>query len=1588
MVMSGLNVTSALDPLALTPGTLRYAVNQANTDAANGTSDTITFAPSLSGATIVLQHGPLEFNAGTGASIWGMQGDFPTISAQGSNVFQVDSGANVYLNGLTIKNGAAINADGGGINNAGILTVDDCTFSGNTATGSGSMGGAIYNTGKLIVAYPSTFTDNSAALGGAVANGPGGTATVENSTFTGNTAAFGGGIYSSGALTVYGCTLSGNSAEFGGGLCNQGGTVTLNTDTLAGNTATGTFIGIGQGGAIYNNGAMSLSATTVSANSGFQGGGIWNGSSLTLVDTIVAGNTLTATTAFGPDVSGSVATSSSYNLIGNGTGLSGISNGVNHNKIGTSSAPINPRLGPLGNNGGSTETMAVLPGSPAISSGGSITTLTSAITAGATVISVADAATIASTALESGIRIDGEALVVWSVNLTNNTLTVSPESSASSHSAGAGVYLGNDQRGTPVPDSLAIGAYQLAAGPAVSLTVSGPTSSGEIAGVPFNVTITAVDASGNTATGDYENVTSLTSSDGQYVFTSPVTLFNGSATVSVVLDKADNITLKASSYSITGTSSSFTVHGAAPYSLTVSANGTATAGVPFNATITAKDAFGNPANGFVTLTSSDNTLDSRIDVSNGSAVVPVTLDVAHTVRLTAASGSVTGTSGVITVQAGPTAHLTMTAPSPVTAGKSFQVTIHLTDAYGNPSSSSTMASININPYEGVGWGGSTNNPGTQTAALTLTDAGPHTLSATLPNIKPATCTVQVSSGPATQFLVTCTTNPVTVGAPATIDVVAQDAQHNDTNYSGTVTLSTNWGWAVLSSNSAHAFQTATITLSNGQGSAPVLIEGVGSTYVIVTDGKITSSMQNSISVQGDWYSKNIADLGIQTRAREDYYYGGNSITYDGLLDLFAQAESEEKNNNSAAGTSLQALVNFAGNSNVNMAQYLQELANSCLNPSAGEVPFLAKYYNAVSWTVNLGGASGGVFVLTVGGQTTSLLRYNASSSDVQSALDSLASVGGNRATVISPSLGTYAVTFVNQSLVLHGDGSLLSAGRLSITVGLVSPNIPVTMVNGQPAFGTQFGTAGVAWAAQTAALVNQWLLGSVHPDDSYVGTPASAYSVPSGTPTLFGPSGRPEASDVQQGAAGNCWLMAALADTAYSYPAMIQSMFIPHDNGTYTVRIYGGSPWGAEFVTVDDQLPNDGFSFDSPYVGGSSGFTVMWAALAEKAFAEVYGPGSHYAYQYLDGGGLNPSAGSAQYTIPAITGLATDDHGVGGLGQPKASDVANLLNPTAGMPEGQLVCLGTKSSPSAPVDGSHEYAVLCYDSSSGGHFLLYNPWGLSSASELNLNVTSATTNQIQLFSAPQYGSNAASIAAGDVIQIDREDMHVTGVSGNTLTVIRGLYNTTPTTHIEQNGIPIGVYLVLGQLQTTGNPVYGPWTQLENAPIHAHPPAASSLLGLFTVSPSFVNSNFDDLANTNGSANLRATGGESPLVNISIVGPATSNPASGSNSFLEGSLGSGTPTGLSMTPAVPLTQPESAQSPAATGSISANRLKALDAVLAARYVADQDRRMGLNNGNLNSDSIDALFAQDSAEGDSHSLLSVLNGIRTARRVRSR
>jgi hypothetical protein len=279
------------------PGTLRAAIAQADQDT---TPDTITFAPGVTGTIALLTALPGLSRAitiaGPGSSVLTVA----RSAAPGTpdfRIFAVPAGADVTISGLTVSRGFG---NGGGIYNAGTLTVSGSRLSGNGAPG---HGGGIYNAGTLAVT-DSTLSDNSAGGGGGISNA--GTLTVTNSTLSGNSAFDGGGgIYNAGTLAVTDSTLSGNSVEgselflFGGGIFNAG-TLTVTASIFANNIG----------------GSLGLSFGAI----------------------VSKGHNLFSDSPFGAL---------------NPTDLT----------------DTNPLLGPLADNGGPTQTMALLPGSLAIDAG-------------------------------------------------------------------------------------------------------------------------------------------------------------------------------------------------------------------------------------------------------------------------------------------------------------------------------------------------------------------------------------------------------------------------------------------------------------------------------------------------------------------------------------------------------------------------------------------------------------------------------------------------------------------------------------------------------------------------------------------------------------------------------------------------------------------------------------------------------------------------------------------------------------------------------------------------------------------------------------------------------------------------------------------------------------------------------------------------------------------------------------------------------------------------------------------------------------------------------------------------------------------
>ena len=332
-----INVTA--DGVASKPGqlTLRQAVNLANN---LPSADTIRFDSSVFGTTpqtITLTVGELALTDSALTTIVGPGANLLTLNGGGTSRVFHDKGGSAALSGLTITGGNGF--FGGALyNSGGTLSLTGCTVSGNAAR----YGGGLCNYGGTLTLSDCTVTGNSASFGGGLSNRNGATS-LTDCTVSGNSAGVGGGgLYlHDGSLALYDVNLSGNNSRSnaGGVGSDAYGTLTMTNVTISGNTA---YTG---GGVILDGLAQSASALincTVNGNSAVYDGGISAFLGFSMTNTIVSGNSAGVAN---PDLNVSGYTGSN-NIIGS-----------------------DPLLAPLGDYGGPTPTIPLLPGSPAIGAG-------------------------------------------------------------------------------------------------------------------------------------------------------------------------------------------------------------------------------------------------------------------------------------------------------------------------------------------------------------------------------------------------------------------------------------------------------------------------------------------------------------------------------------------------------------------------------------------------------------------------------------------------------------------------------------------------------------------------------------------------------------------------------------------------------------------------------------------------------------------------------------------------------------------------------------------------------------------------------------------------------------------------------------------------------------------------------------------------------------------------------------------------------------------------------------------------------------------------------------------------------------------
>jgi hypothetical protein len=471
---------------------------------------TVDFQPGLSG-TIALKTGELLIDKDLTITAPGES----VITVSGNHVsraFDIAAGSTMDVSGLTIADGSVTGTNnGGGILNAGTLTVTHCLLNGNsTASGlGGGLGGGIYNgSGGTLTFTDSTLSGNSSSFGGGILNY--GTLTVSNSTLSDNSAysGGGGGIYNyiDDTLTLISSTLSGNSAGgSGGGILNFIGTATVTGSTLSGNSA-----GHAAGG-IFKQGTLNVTDSTLSGNSSDYGAGIFDAGTLALTASTLSGN------AAGVDGGGIYNNDSALTITNStlsGNSASNFGGGIYNVRV-FGSSTVTVTSSTLSGNSASNK------GGGFIGQTGTVMITSNSILAGNTAPSSPDVAAVLTSQGYNliGDGSDGSGYVgtdlVGTADMPidpmlgllqdnggpTRTMALLPGSPALD--AGDPAQLGmTDQRGVVRTDGVNIGAYQASA-TAFVLAAPNTVSSG----VPFDVTVTAVDPFGQVALGYTGTVT-------------------------------------------------------------------------------------------------------------------------------------------------------------------------------------------------------------------------------------------------------------------------------------------------------------------------------------------------------------------------------------------------------------------------------------------------------------------------------------------------------------------------------------------------------------------------------------------------------------------------------------------------------------------------------------------------------------------------------------------------------------------------------------------------------------------------------------------------------------------------------------------------------------------------------------------------------------------------------------------------------------------------------------------------------------------------------------------------------------------------
>ena len=435
-----------------------------------------------------------------------------------------------------------------------------------------------------------------------------------------------------------------------------------------------------------------------------------------------------------------------------------------------------------------------------------------------------------------------------------------------------------------------------------SITANGTSTSA--------VTVQLKDIFGNNRTSG-GNVVALATTAGTL---SSVT-DNGNGTYSATLTSATSV----GTASITGTLGGVAIVSTATVVFTpgvathfaVTGAASTTAGVPASVTVTAKDAFGNTATGYlgtVTFTSSDGAAVLPADYTfvggdSGSHTFSATLKTAGSQTVTATdtvTGSINGSHSITVNPAAAASFVVTPAGGTQTAGGAFNVTVTAKDAFGNVVTG-YVGTVHFTSTDGTAvlpadytfTGG---DAGVHTFPVTLKTAGSQTVTVTQGAVTGTTSSVTVNPGAVSGFALTGVPATVVSGTPASVTVTAQDAYANTvTTYTGTVHFSSNDPLATLPGDytftggdaGVHTFTNAYTLFTTGArtvSAADTISPAVAGTsaFINVTPGAASGANStiaaNPTSMRANGITTSTITVQLKDVTGNDLTAGGNAVT--------------------------------------------------------------------------------------------------------------------------------------------------------------------------------------------------------------------------------------------------------------------------------------------------------------------------------------------------------------------------------------------------------------------------------------------------------------------------------------------------------------------------------------------------------------------------------------------------------------------------------------------------------------------------------------------------------------------------------------